>query len=192
MAAEGKKQSVKKVDGEALQNGIYRAVFTNGTTVEVDGNSLPEEIKRKLFLYGLKQKLDDSMALEAGSPVEDYIEELVATRDSLVAGQWTMRVAGEGVEGGLFARAYAKHHGIALGEAKAKIAGLVERNLKANQEKFAGNKEALEKITERAVFNRIRDAALERDPALSGIYEELKAAKGKKKAGGPELEITTD
>lgn len=191
--AEGKRTSVKKVDGEKLQAGVYSATFSDGTVVEIDGNALPDDIKRKLFLYGLKQKLDDSMALDAGSDLSDYIDELTATGESLKTGQWTMRVAGEGVEGGLFARAYAKHNGLSLGDAKAKIAGLVERNLAANQAKFAGNKEALEKITERAVFNRIRDAALERDAGLKAVYEELKAAKGAKKKAGPvDMEITTE
>ncbi|MFA6047169.1 MAG: hypothetical protein WC718_19460 [Phycisphaerales bacterium] len=186
-----KRTSVKKVDGELLQTGVYQATFADGTVVAVDGNALPDDIKRKLFLYGLKQKLDDSMALDAGSDLKDYIEELQATGDSLTSGQWTMRVAGEGVEGGLFARAYARHNAISLGDAKAKIAGLVERNLVANQTRFAGNKEALEKITERAVFNRIRDAALERDAGLNTTYQELKAAKGAKKRVGP-VEMTVE
>lgn len=196
--AETKRQSVKKVDGEKMAKGIYEATYSNGTVVTADIRAIWPEfdsapaMAQRVAIYGWKQKLDDAQALDAGSDVEEYIEELVSTRDAIIAGQWTMRVAGEGVEGGLFARAYAKHHGLALGEAKTKISGLVERNLAANQAKFAGNKEALEKITERAVFNRIRDTALERDAALKAVYDELKAAKGKKKVGPVDMDIVTE
>lgn len=188
--SETTKQKVKTVDGAKLAQGIYSATFRDGTVIEVGLQDFPAEVIQKLTLYGLKQKLDDAMALDAGSDLKDYQEELTSTIDALRAGQWTMRVAGEGVEGGLFARAYAKHKGIPLGEAKAKISALVEANLKANLDKHAGDKAALEKITERAVFNRLRDAALERDPDLKEVYDELKAAKGKKKAAAVEMEIS--
>lgn len=189
---ETKRQSVKKVDGEKLQAGIYSAAFSDGTVIEVSVDSFNADIQRKLMLYGLKQKLDDSMALEAGSDLADYQAELASTIEALKGGQWTMRVAGEGVEGGLFARAYAQRHEVSLADAKAKISGLVEKNLKANQELHAGNKKALEAITERSVFNRLRDAALARDSALSGIYEELKAKRAAKKSPGVEMEISVD
>lgn len=187
-----KRQSVKKINGEKLAAGIYEASFTNGTVVTVDSAEFSDEVKHKLFLYGLKQKLDDAMALDAGSPVEDYIDELTSTVEALKKGQWTMRVAGEGVEGGLFARAYAQRHGLSLADAKGKISALVERNLKANQEAYAGDAKVLEKITERSIFNRLRDAAIERDAELKRVYQELKDKRAAKKAESAEMEITTE
>jgi len=180
------KQSIKKVDGAAIAAGIYKATFSNGTVVECNLSDVPEAMVARFTQYGLKQKCDDSMA--GAEDVEEAIEELKATWDSIVKGQWTMRVAGEGVEGGLFARAYSQRHGLSLADAKAKISGLVERNLGLNRAK-AKDAEAAEKITERVVFNALRDAALDRDQELAGIYADLKAKKAGKVKAKAQIEI---
>jgi hypothetical protein len=181
-----KRTALKKVDGESILKGIYKAVFTDGTEFSADVSQVNDEMRARFLQYGLKQKLDDSMA--GCDTVEEALDEVKSTWEAILKGNWTIRVAGEGVEGGLFARAYAERHGISLADAKAKIGGLVEKNLKANQERNAGKKDAPE-ITERMVFNRIRDVALERDADLSAIYNKLKEARAKKAKARTDLEV---
>jgi hypothetical protein len=186
-----KRTSLKKVDGEKMAKGVYSATFNSGTTFEADIRKVWPEfdvappMAQRVGIYGLKQKLDDSMA-----GVEDEaeaVEEVQSTWDAIVAGQWTMRVAGEGVEGGLFARAYAAFHKIGLSDAKAKIAELVERNLAKNKAAATDEKQR-DAITDRMVFNQLRTKALERYPELGAIYEDLKS-KQKKKVSKPKVEL---
>lgn len=195
--AEAKRQQLKKVDAEKMAAGVYHAAFTDGTefTADVrailpDYDNLPDMGKR-VVQYGLKQKLDDSMA--GVDTIAEATEELKSTWEAIVKGQWTIRVPGEGVEGGLFARAYAEFHGIPLSDAKAKISGLVEKNLKANQEAQARKPKGEQKeITERMIFNRLRDVALEKDAGLKAKYEELKAKRATREKARTELEIETE
>lgn len=190
MATETKRQSLKKVDGEKMANGIYFATFNGGTEFSADVRKiLPDfdglpEMGKRVVAYGLKQKLDDSMA---GAETEtEAIEEVQSTWEAIEKGQWTIRVAGEGIEGGLFARAYHERHNITLGDAKAKIAALVEKNRNANN---AGKPEK-DHVTDRQVFNRLRDVALERDPELKAKYEALKAKKAaKQKERGSSISV---
>lgn len=190
-AEEGtKRKSIKVVDADLLAQGTYKATFNDGTVVVASLADIKEEHREamiaKFLAYGLKQKLDDSMA--GAEDTKEAIEELTSTWDSIVQGGWTSRVPGEGVEGGLFARAYSERHRISLGDAKAKIGTLVAKNLAANVEKNRGKKDAAP-ITERMVLNAIRSAALERDTALNAKYEELKAKKKKKASGKQVLDV---
>lgn len=188
--AEAKKQSIKKVDGAALLNGVYKATFSDGTVFEADLSTVKPEMRARFEQYGLKQKLDDSMA--GADTVEEAIEEVKSTWAAIAAGNWTIRVAGEGVEGGLFARAYAKRHDIPLADAKGKIGGLVEKNVAANKELNANKPDAPE-VTDRMVFNKLRDTMLERDEKLNTIYEELRAEKAKKAKSKPSgVQITLE
>lgn len=183
--AETKRQSIKTVDGEKLKLGIYLAKFKGGAEFVADLSQVNDEMKARFMQYGLKQKLDDAMA--GADDEADAIAEVTSTWESIVKGQWTLRVAGEGVEGGLFARAYAERHGIPLSDAKAKIGALVEKNTAANN---VGKTEEKDKVTERQVFNRLRDVALERDADLKAKYDELKAKKAAKtKEKGSNLSI---
>jgi hypothetical protein len=205
--AEAKRNSLKVVDGPALLSGVYFAKFTDGTEFKADLRDLPTvnpdgsltgtklgdtvdqiaEVCPMFFrtvCYGLKQKLDDSMA--GVSDIKDAAEELNSTWDAILKNGWTLRVQGEGVEGGLFARAYAEFKGLSLSDAKLKIGALVEKNVKANKD-AAKTDEERAKVTDRRVFNGLRDRMLERDPGLAKAYEELKAkrdAKAKEKAAG--------
>jgi hypothetical protein len=178
--ATPRKQAIKTVDGALIAQGIYKATFKDGTVFEADISKVTAEMQARFTQYGLKQKLDDSMA--GAESVEEAIEEVKSTWDAIVAGNWTIRVAGEGVEGGLFARAYAKRHNVPLADAKAKIGGLVEKNVKANQELNKGKENAPE-VTDRMVFNRLRDTMLERDAELATTYEALRAERAKKSKG---------
>lgn len=191
MATESKRTSLKKVDGERMAKGVYFAVFNSGTTFEADIRKVWPDfdaappMAQRVGIYGLKQKLDDSMA-----GVEDEaeaVEEVQSTWEAIVKGQWTLRVAGEGVEGGLFARAYAAFHKLSLSDAKAKIAELVEKNLAKNKAAITDEKQR-ESVTDRMVYNQLRNKALERYPEMNAIYEELKA-KQKKKVSKPKVEL---
>lgn len=209
-----KRNALKKVDGEKMAVGVYHAVFTSGLEftadvrdlpiVDADGkivegrkfgdegwNALPPMAQR-IVAYGLKQKLDDSMA--GADDEKEALDEVQSTWDAILKNGWTLRVAGEGVEGGLFARAYAEVNGISLSDAKGKIAGLVERNLKANREKLiaAGKQKEADELTDRMVFNKVRDAALEKNPDLKAKYDEFKAKKAKKAKAKSEIEVDVD
>lgn len=210
-----KRASIKKVDGEKMAAGIYAALFTNGTSFAADLRDLPvtiegegeqrkvtavlgeagysalPEMVRRTMQYGIKQKLDDSMA--GAETVEEAVEEVTSTWDAIKAGNWTMRVAGEGVEGGLFARAYAAVNGIDLSAAKAKIGAMVEKNLAKAQAKEAEKPEGERKeITERQILNAIREVAFERVEGLKAKYDELKEKRGKKSSPAARPEIDLD
>lgn len=189
--AESKRTSLKKVDGEKMATGVYFATFNSGVTFEADIRKVWPEfdtappMAQRVGIYGLKQKLDDSMA--GVDDEAEAVEEVQSTWDAIIKGQWTLRVAGEGVEGGLFARAYAQYHQISLSDAKAKIAELVEKNLAKNKAAITDEKQR-EAITDRMVFNQLRNKALERYPDLAAVYEELKS-KQKKKTSKPKVEL---
>jgi hypothetical protein len=217
-----KRQSLKTVDGEQMGKGVYHAKFTDGTEFSADLRDLPQTdaegnvlkgpdgtvltiresydhypaMVRRTLQYGIKQKLDDSMA--GVETVAEAVEELQSTWAAITSGNWTIRVAGEGVEGGLFARAYAEYHSITLAEAKAKIGKLVETNLAANQKAVEGKKDKDGKqvqITERMVFNKLRDVAFERHPDLKIQYDDLKAkraAKSKSKDSGLQIDLSSE
>lgn len=189
-----KRTSLKKVDGEKMAKGVYSATFNSGTVFEADIRTVWPDfdaappMAQKLGIYGIKQKLDDSMA--GVEDEKEAVEEVQSTWEAITKGQWTMRVAGEGVEGGLFARAYAQFHNISLSDAKAKIADLVERNLAKNKAATADEKQR-EAITDRMVFNQLRTKALERYPEMNTIYEELKAKQKKTSKPKVQLDIET-
>src|SRR4051812_19609319 len=132
------KQSIKKVSKEALAAGSYKAIFTNGKEVEFPFVDLfptyaeMSEVQKGFVAYGVKQKLDDSMA--GAADVDEAIEELESTIEALRKGKWTMRVAGEGAAeaGGLFVRAFSVARGISLADAKAQLAEVVKKNAEKN------------------------------------------------------------
>jgi hypothetical protein len=202
--AEEKRVSMKKVSGEQMAKGVYLATFTDGSTFSADLRELPgpdgqpigdaydqfPPMVQATLQYGLKQKLDDALA--GVDDIEEAHAELNVRWGAIKAGKWTTRTAGEGgVEGGLFARAYAQFHGMSLTDAKTKIESIVDANLAKAQEREAAKPEKDRKeITERAIFNAVREVGFERYPDLKAIYDELKAKKGAKKstANRPEIE----
>lgn len=198
MATE--RQQIKKVDGEKKALGIYLATFvTSGTVVECDIRKIPglegydEMLKTaplaaRLAMHGMVQKLDDSAA---GEDEPEAIEEIKATFEMLTKGDWTSRVQGEGIEGGMFARAWMQVKGVSLADAKTAIGQLVEKNFKANVDalKAAGKAKEAEKLTEKQVYNAIRDAALARHLDLNEAYEALKAKRKVKAKAKTQIEV---
>lgn len=162
------RSAIKKVDRDALANGVYKAVFASGKTVEYNFGALfpnlgeVSEVQRGFIVYGVKQKLDDSMAGAADE--KEAIEELESTIAALNQGKWTLRVAGEGggAEGGLFARAYAEVKGMSLADAKAKIADVVKKNQADNP-----------KASERAILNGIRATYLQSNQQFKDVYTRM-------------------
>jgi hypothetical protein len=209
--AEAKRTALKKVDAAKMAAGVYFAVFTNGTEFSADLRDLPVafegegearkvsqtlgagydglgELVQRTMQYGIKQKLDDSMA--GAESVEEAIEEVQSTWAAIKAGNWTTRVPGEGVEGGLFARAYAAINELTLPEAKAKISAMIEKNLAKAQAKEAAKPEGERKeVSERQVFNAIRDVAFERVEGLKAKYDEIKEKRGKKSNPATRIEV---
>lgn len=173
--------SIKKVSREQLLAGVYHAEFTNGKVVSFDFTSLfpgyaeLAEVPKGFIAYGVKQKLDDSMA--GAADIGEAIEELESTIEALNKGKWTLRVAGEGAgeAGGLFARALAEARGISLADAKSRIAAVVTKNQEANKD-----------ASERALVNAMRAQMLQSDSGFAAIYNRMQAernAKAKSKHG---------
>lgn len=188
------RQSIKKVDAELKLAGVYKATFVSGAVVQFDIRSIthPPEfagfdfdklppIIQRLAVHGMTQKLDDSAA---GEDEPEAIEEIGATAEMLAKGEWTSRVAGDGIEGGIFARAWMQVKGVSLADAKAAIGALVASNHAANVEalKAAGNTKEAEKLTEKQVFVAIRKAALARNPELAAAYKALQDKRSTRKA----------
>lgn len=180
------KSSIKKVDKDALLKGSYTALFTSGKSVSFDFKSLfpnldeLSEVQRGFIVYGVKQKLDDSMAGAADEA--EAIEELESTIGALQQGKWTLRVAGEGGEGGgLFARAYAEAKGISLADAKAKIAEVVKKNSELPENA---------KATERSVVNSIRATYLANNAKFAEIYQRMQKERQTKTSGKVKVQTT--
>lgn len=57
---------------------------------------LSDELRLTLALHGLVQKLADSAAKEAGTPVEEKWAAIDATWDALAAGEWSRKREGQG------------------------------------------------------------------------------------------------
>jgi hypothetical protein len=179
------KSSIKKVDRDALMQGIYRATFTTLGQIEYDFNPLfpnlkeLSEVQRGFIVYGVKQKLDDSMA-GAADEKEAY-EELASTIGALQQGKWTLRVAGEGggEAGGLFARAYAEFKGVSLADAKAKIADVVKKNQEQNP-----------KSSERSIVNGIRATYLQGKPEFAAIYQRMQQERATKVSSKVKTNVT--
>ena len=179
------RNSIKKVSKEALVTGIYRAEFKDGQVVEFDAKSVfPDfdsmsEVAKQFIRYGVKQKLDDSMA-DVDGDVQLAQEELKSTIEAVLAGKWTTRVAGEGGEnGGLMARALAKWKNISLADAKALITQLIETNMAK-----------LPDATEKSVGAAVRKSLLASQPAFAACYAELQVKRPSKKAETPELDLS--
>jgi hypothetical protein len=182
------KQSIKKVSKEKMAALVYEATFTSGKVVSFDGGALLQgqgidlsklsDVTKGFIAYGIKQKLDDSMAGAADE--QEAIEELESTIEALNNGKWTLRVAGEGAgeAGGIFARAFAEARGLSLADAKTTIAGVVQKN----QEK---NKDA----SERAILNAVRAALLKKDAKFAEVYNRMQMERAAKTKGKVEIEL---
>lgn len=79
-------------------------ITSRGVSVTVDTSKLSAEIKDRLFVHGLIQKVSDAasgakgLAAETGASVGDItLTMMQKAADSLLAGEWAMRTAGEGV-----------------------------------------------------------------------------------------------
>lgn len=79
-------------------------ITSRGQSVTVDTSKLSDEIKSRLFIHGLVQKVSDAassaakVAAETSSTVEAVtVAMMQKAADSLLAGEWAVRTAGEGV-----------------------------------------------------------------------------------------------
>lgn len=185
------KNSIKKVNKEALIQGKYRAEFTDGRVIEFDMRTvfpnfdeLPE-VAKQFVRYGVKQKLDDSIA-DADGDVDVAVEDMQSTIDAIMAGKWTIRIAGEGGEsGGLFAKALAAWKNISLGEAKALVTSMVETNLA----KLNAGKAEKDQISEKAVVSALRNSLKASQPAFASAYAELQSKRKVSKKVATEVDL---
>lgn len=171
------KNSIKTVSKEALINGIYRAEFADKRVIEFDiaavfpGFAGMNEVQKQFIRYGVKQKLDDSIA-DADGDIDVAVEDMQSTIDAIMSGKWTIRVAGEGGEsGGLFAKALAQWKNISLGDAKALVTNMIEANLA----KLNAGKPEDQHVTEKAVASALRNSLKASQPGFASAYAELQS-----------------
>lgn len=79
----------KKVVGE----GSVTFNFSNGKSLVAAIADIPQELRDRLALHGLGQKVGDSYA--GAESVEDAVESAGDVYEMLVGGKWTERTAGE-------------------------------------------------------------------------------------------------
>ena len=79
-------------------------ITSRGVSVDVDTSKLNEDVLAKLLAYGITQKVGDAasgaakVATETGASVEDVTKGMMSKAvDALIAGEWSIRTAGEGV-----------------------------------------------------------------------------------------------
>lgn len=83
-AAEKVKFCDKEYD---VDSGIAYFTFGNGTKLELDSNSLNEEMRKQLMLHGISQKVGDSFAGVKGNYAEG-IQNAKDVIEQLLAGEW--------------------------------------------------------------------------------------------------------
>ena len=111
----------KKVETESGVRFLFGEEGSVGT-IETDLNELNDEIRLKLALHGLKQKLGDAYAGEKDPAAAMKAVEEVYSR--LKNGEWTTGRAGGGSRVGQLAKALARVKGVSVEEAAAAIENL--------------------------------------------------------------------
>jgi len=118
-----------KKASKTIEGDIVKFEFSTGQTLEADLNKLPDEMKLKLALHGLSQKLGDSYA---GAEDGEAYECANKVLEDLVAGNWSSRVAGAGSpRTTMLAEALALAANVTVEEAVAKIADMDDEKVKA-------------------------------------------------------------
>lgn len=115
--------------------------WNEGTVVKsrtVKASDFSNEINDLFFMYGMKQKFVDSgvsaatKALESGMSPEDQRDAMIlACVDHLLDGDWTRRGDGTAGRNSYLTEAVADLYKISIAEAKEKLAGKSEKDLKA-------------------------------------------------------------
>lgn len=88
-------KKAKKLDKEIVGNIVKIQEMVTGKMMEFDFTKLPKEIQAKFGPFGLNHKLGDAAAGDSG---QDAVDSITKTWESLMAGNWAVRVAkGESV-----------------------------------------------------------------------------------------------
>jgi len=94
--------------------------FTDGRSVYVDLDELPDGIRLELLAHGLSQKLGDSYASAKGN-IDFAYAECSGVAEALMKGEWNRRGAGVG---GLLAQAIANLTGKVLADVMTALADM--------------------------------------------------------------------
>lgn len=160
-------------------------VSSRERTVTVDVTKLTADIIAKLVVHGLTQKVADAasgakkIAEESGNDVGDVTESLMAKAvESLLAGEWSTRSAGEGVSleqrvARQVTRTMAKAKMGAKSAAWATFTGLSDADANAKLDAwYEANKAALEPEVEKELARR-KAAAKAKDKLANAVSFEL-------------------
>lgn len=117
------KKAVKTVndDGVVIE-------FTHGEPINLALSQLSDEMKVKLCVHGLSQKLGDSYA---GATAEEARDICAGVAQDLLDGKWSSRVAGAGGRTTLLAQALALATGEVLEACVAKLAEMDDETKKS-------------------------------------------------------------
>lgn len=85
---------MSKIAKKLIADGAVTFEFSDHETVTVRVDSLPDDIKTKLIVHGLSQKLGDSYA--GAMSLKEAKEKFHATRENLLAGSWSSGRASSG------------------------------------------------------------------------------------------------
>ena len=118
------KKVSKAIDGESLT-----ITFADESKFATTLDTYPDDIKIKLAMHGLSQKLGDSCA---GAEPEECADKINSVHNELVAGNWTSRVAGSSTpRSTMLAEALAQVAEVSIEEAAAKLAEKSDEEKKA-------------------------------------------------------------
>lgn len=138
--------------------------FTDDTVVEVDFAKLPDAIKTQLALHGLSQKVGDSYA--SSESVTEAYQSAKRVADDLMAGNWSVRKAGEGgPRVTLLAEAIARIASRTVEEALEVIGALSEEE----QKQLRGDA-GVKKVMAQIKLERATKAAEGAESLVSGLF----------------------
>ena len=163
--AKRQPKAVKTVDEEARSVSID---FSNGESVSLSMDEVPEAIQNRLALHGLSQKLGDSYA--SIKTVEGSIEACMSVKERLVIGDWVKAREGAGARPTLVVQA-------------------VIRALEADGQTVDDErrKAIMDKLSDKAE----RDAALE-NPVIDVHYQAIRAEAAKERATKAKAKAKTE
>jgi hypothetical protein len=137
-----------------LEQGTVNFIFADGTSKNVELDTLPEAIIRQAALHGLAQKLGDCYAAASDKAAEERMEpvdwakqEFDAVLAAILQGEWNRKRQGGS---GLTVQALAEATGATLEEAMAAWSGMDEERQKAVR-KHPAFKEAYLRLKQEAL-----------------------------------------
>lgn len=117
----------KSIAKKIVTDTSVQIAFENGHLLEIHPAELSDEIRNRLMLHGLSQKVGDSYS--GAESIEEAIAAATTAVDNLKNGDWAVRAS----TGGILAEAVAELQGIELPDAIEMVLSLDDDTKKALQ-----------------------------------------------------------